>query len=96
MRQCADALRRKGNTVVMLIQETFGGLAPTGAIHLHRMAKKASKKHGRDSTRYTISWTAHDYWSHHAQSISAAPVYEDARTIQRAAAYARARTVAAG
>ena len=76
-----DALRRKNNQVVLLLVESFGGIASGGARLLRFLSRRAAdKKRGRDGSKYS-KFHPSNYLSHHLASISLAAVYADARHI---------------
>ena len=76
-----DALRRKNNQVVLLLVESFGGIASGGARLLRFLSRRAKdKKRGRDGSKYS-KFHPSNYLSHHLASISLAAVYADARHI---------------
>ena len=73
-----DALRRKNNQVVLLLVESFGGIASGGARLLRFLSRRAKdKKRGRDGTKYS-KFHPENYLSHHLSAISMAAVYADA------------------
>ena len=77
-----DALRRKNNQVVLLLVESFGGIASGGARLLRFLSRRATdKKRGRDGTKYS-KFHHSNYLTHHLASISLAAVYTDAVHIE--------------
>ena len=64
-----DAIANKGNTVVALISEEFGGVVPVVTALLRRLEKKAVA----DGTRYGANSTR-NFVSHHATAMSFAIV----------------------
>ena len=77
-----DALRRKNNQVVLLLVESFGGIASGGARLLRFLSRRAKdKKRGRDGTKYS-KFHSSNYLTHHLASISLAAVYTDAVHIE--------------
>ena len=78
-----DAIAIKKNTVIAWIFEVSGGLTPSAYRHLKRLARDAEKS-GVDGTKYSGSWTARSFLSHHSQRLAAAAVYGEATAIAAA------------
>jgi len=92
-----DALYVKKNSVVPLITESSGGIAPHGYAHLKMLARSSHLPGGRDGTRYGLSRTSpRSYLTHHIQRISAAVVRENARHIAAHLAGVQQQATAAG
>ena len=77
-----DAIHVKKNSVVAIITEPSGGIAPQGYAHLKMLARTSRLPGGRDGTRYGLSRSSpRSYLTHHLQRISAGIVRANARNI---------------
>ena len=77
-----DALHVKRNSVIAIITEPSGGIAPQGYAHLKMLARTSRLPGGRDGTRYGLSRSSpRSYLTHHMQRISAGIVRANARNI---------------
>ena len=72
----------RANSVVAIITEPSGGIAPQGYAHLKMLARTSRLPGGRDGTRYGLSRSSpRSYLTHHLQRISAGIVRANARNI---------------
>ena len=69
--QYRDALYTKGSEVIPWVVETTGAVCPHGVDEIRRCSRRAAT---RDLTKYTDSWSARSFASHHRQRISSAVV----------------------
>jgi hypothetical protein len=88
--QYRDALYSKGSEVIPWVVETTGAVCPHGVDEIRRCSRRAAT---RDLTKYTDSWSARSFASHHRQRISSAVVFADARRILKRAAAITAHTL---
>ena len=73
-----DALDKRKARVTLLVHETLGGMSPTAARHLRRLARAAADD-GTDATDYSRSYTARSFVPFYAQKISSACVMNAGR-----------------
>ena len=77
-----DGLFNKRSTVVLNLVEALGGLSPTGASRLWRVARRVQVKGARDGTMYgRLRISTKSFVAQHVQRMSRAAVYNDARNI---------------
>ena len=65
-----DALHAKGNTLLLLISEVFGGVGEAALQYLRKLAGKAGADGGVDKTVYDVRgrWRL-SFFEHHARKV---------------------------
>ena len=77
----SDALR-KGHTVIPVIVEALGGIAPHSLAHIRFLARRSTGKGATDRTAYGVTrCSTKSFYTHHVQQISKAAVMYDAMAI---------------
>ena len=77
-----DALVVKRNKVIPAIIEAQGGVTPHMVAQVSKLAKRATAKGARDSTKYGKSRTsATSFFVHHIQRLASAAQIGDAKSI---------------
>ena len=91
-----DALRNKKATVVPMIVETYGGIAPQSRAYVRRLAARAKGARAHDRTSYGRSRTStKSFYLHHVQQLAAAAQVGDARAIRRKISHMKMRLMKA-
>jgi len=76
--------RIKGNTVIPLIIEIFGGVTAHGRRAIRHLAKRAETK-GNDGTIYGTSRTStRDFYTHHLRRLALKAMVGNAKAVRRA------------
>ena len=76
-----DALR-KGHTVIPVIVEALGGIAPHSLAHIRFLARRSAGRGATDRTAYgETRCSTKSFYTHHVQQISKAAVMYDAMAI---------------
>ena len=82
--QYRDALVRKRSRVIPMIVETLGPIAPHSLSYVSHLARRATGKGARDSTKYGTSRTStRSFFVHHAQRISVAACIGSVKALRK-------------
>ena len=86
-----DAIHVKGNTVIALIANPFGGVTRT----VEKLVRRLSKVQGVDGTKYGVH-SPRSFYAHHTAAISMACVRGDAEALVHGASYRETRMTRTG
>ena len=74
----------KRSTVIPMIVESGGGIAPHSAAYIRRLGRRAKGRGAVDRTKYGSARSSpKSYVTHHVQQMSKAAVMYDARAIRK-------------